>query len=56
MNNHILTEREILEQCIEDCFDGYKELAQELEYTFGEYGIFTRPNLYDMTTKKYQEK
>ena len=28
----------------------------ELEDTFGEYGIFVRPNLYDMTTKKYREK
>ena len=52
----ILTEKEIIEQCIEDCFEGYKELAQELEDTFGEYGIFTRPNLYNMTTKKYREK
>jgi len=52
----ILTEKEILERCIEDCFEGYKELAQELEDTFGEYGIFVRPNLYDMTTKKHREK
>jgi hypothetical protein len=56
MDNLILTEREIIERCIEDCFEGYKELAQELEYTFGDYGIFVRPNLYDMTTKKYREK
>lgn len=52
----ILTERQILESCIEDCFEGFKELCSELEDTFGEYGIFVRPNLYDMTTKKYREK
>lgn len=56
MNDIILTEQQIIENCIEDCFDGYKELAQELEYTFGNHGIFVRPNLYDMTTKKYKEK
>ena len=56
MNNIILTEQQILEQCIEDCFEGFKELCGELEDTFGEYGIFVRPNLYDMTTKKYREK
>ena len=52
----ILTEQQILESCIEDCFEGFKELCAELEDTFGEYGIFVRPNLYDMTTKKYREK
>ena len=56
LSDIILTEKEIIERCIEDCFEGYKELAQELEDTFGEYGIFTRPNLYNMTTKKYREK
>ena len=56
LSDVILTEKEIIERCIEDCFEGYKELAQELEDTFGEYGIFTRPNLYNMTTKKYREK
>jgi hypothetical protein len=52
----ILTEKDIIERCIEDCFEGFKELCAELEDTFGEYGIFVRPNLYDMTTKKYREK
>ena len=52
MSDIILTEQQIIEQCIEDCFEGFKELCQELEDTFGEYGIFVRPNLYDMTTKK----
>ena len=56
MSDFILTERQILESCIEDCFEGFKELCKELEDTFGEYGIFVRPNLYDMTTKKYREK
>lgn len=56
MNDTILTERQILESCIEDCFEGFKELCKELEDTFGEYGIFVKPNLYDMTTKKYREK
>ena len=56
MNNTILTERQILESCIEDCFEGFKELCGELEDTFGEYGIFVKPNLYNMTTKKYREK
>ena len=56
MSNVILTERQILESCIEDCFEGFKELCKELEDTFGEYGVFVRPNLYDMTTKKYREK
>ncbi len=56
MSNVILTERQILESCIEDCFEGFKELCEELEDTFGEYGIFVKPNLYNMTTKKYREK
>ena len=56
MSNVILTERQILESCIEDCFEGFKELCGELEDTFGEYGIFVKPNLYNMTTKKYREK
>ena len=56
MSDVILTERQILESCIEDCFEGFKDLCQELEDTLGEYGIFVRPNLYDMTTKKYREK
>lgn len=56
MSDVILTEQQILENCIEDCFEGFKELCRELEDTFGEYGIFVRPNLYDMTTKKYREK
>lgn len=56
MNDHIMTEQEILESCIEDCFDGFKELVEELEYTFGDGGVFVRPNLYSMTTKKYREK
>ncbi len=56
MSDIILTEQQILEQCIEDCFEGFKELCDELEDIFGEYGIFVRPNLYDMTTKKYREK
>ena len=56
MSDIILTEQQIIEQCIEDCFEGFKELCKELEDTFGEYGIFVRPNLYDMTTKKYREK
>ena len=56
MNDIILTEQQILESCIENCFEGYKELLQEMEDTFGEYGIFVRPNLYEMTTKKYREK
>ena len=56
MSDIILTERQILENCIEDCFDGLRELCGELEDTFGEYGIFVKPNLYNMTTKKYREK
>lgn len=56
MSDIILTERQILENCIEDCFEGFKELCGELEDTFGEYGIFVKPNLYNMTTKKYREK
>jgi hypothetical protein len=56
MSDVILTERQILENCIEDCFEGFKELCEELEDTFGEYGIFVRPNLYNMTTKRYREK
>ena len=56
MSDIILTERQILENCIEDCFDGFKELCEELEDTFGERGIFVKPNLYNMTTKKYREK
>jgi len=56
MSDHVLTQQEILENCIEDCFEGYKELTEELEYAFGDGGIFVRPNLYDMTTKKYKEK
>jgi len=56
MNNIVLTQTDIIEQCIEDCFDGFKELVEELEDTFGEYGIFTRSNLYNMTTKRYREK
>ena len=56
MSDVILTERQILESCIEDCFEGFKELCNDLEGTFEEYGIFVRPNLYDMTTKKYREK
>jgi len=56
VSNIILTERQILESCIEDCFEGFKDLCMELEDTFSEYGIFVRPNLYNMTTKKYREK
>lgn len=56
MSDIILTEQKILEQCIEDCFDGFKELCEELSDTFFEGGIFVKPNLYDMTTKKYREK
>lgn len=56
MTDIIMSERQILENCIEDCFEGFKELCEELEDTFGEYGIFVKPNLYDMTTKKYREK
>lgn len=56
MSNIILTPTEIIENCIQDCFDGYKELIGEIEYTFNSGGIFTRPNMYDMTTKKYREK
>ena len=56
MNDFILTEKDIIESCIEDCFEGYKELAGELEDAFGSGGIFVKPNLYNMTTKKYKEK
>ena len=56
MSNVILTEQQILENCIENCFDGFKELCEELGDTFYEGGIFVKPNLYDMTTKKYKEK
>ena len=56
MSDIILTEQDIIEQCIEDCFEGYKDLAEELCDTFSKYGIFVRPNLYNMTTKKYREK
>jgi hypothetical protein len=56
MSDTILTERQILENCIEDCFEGFKELCEELEEAFGESGIFVRPNLYNMTTKRYREK
>lgn len=56
MSDTVLTEREILNSCIEDCFEGFKDLCDELKDTFMEYGIFVKPNLYDMTTKKYREK
>lgn len=56
MNDFILTEKDIIESCIEDCFKGYKELTGELEDVFGDGGIFVKPNLYNMTTKRYQEK
>ena len=56
MNNHIMTQQEIIENCIEDCFEGFKDLADELCDIFSEYGIFVRPNLYEMTTKRYKEK
>lgn len=56
MSDTILTEREILNSCIEDCFEGFKDLCDELKDTFMEYGIFVKSNLYDMTTKKYREK
>ena len=56
MDNIILTEQKIIESCIEDCFDGFKELCEELGDVFYEGGIFVKPNLYDMTTKKYREK
>lgn len=56
MNNLILTEQQIIEQCIEDCFEGFKELTEELGDIFGECGVFVRPNLYNMTTKRYREK
>ena len=56
MHDSILTEKWIIENCIEDCFEGFKELCQELGETFNEHGIFVKPNLYDMTTKKYMEK
>ena len=56
MNDFILTEKDIIESCIEDCFEGYKELVGELEDAFGDGGIFVKPNLYNMTTKRYQEK
>lgn len=57
MSDFILTEKEILESCIEDCFEGFKELTGELEDFFGDGGIlFVKPNLYNMTTKKYREK
>ena len=56
MSDIILTEQDIIEQCLEDCFEGYKDLAEELCDTFSKYGIFVRPNLYNMTTKKYREK
>ena len=35
VSDFILTERQILESCIEDCFEGFKELCKELEDTFG---------------------
>lgn len=56
MSDHIMTQQEIIESCIEDCFDGFKDLADELCDIFSEYGIFVRPNLYEMTTKRYKEK
>ena len=56
MSDCVLTERQILEQCIEDCFEGFKDLTQELGDIFGDGGIFVRPNLYNMTTKRYREK
>lgn len=56
MSNIILTEKQIIEQCIEDCFEGFKELCEELGDILGEGGIFVKPNLYNMTTKKYREK
>lgn len=56
MTDIILTEQQIIEQCIEDCFEGFKEFTEELGDMFGEGGIFVRPNLYNMTTKRYREK
>ena len=54
--SQVVTTQNIIESCIEDCFEGYKDLAGEISDIFEEYGIFVRPNLYDMTTKKYREK
>lgn len=56
MSNIILSEQQVIENCIEDCFEGFKDLCKELGDIFYEGGIFVRPNLYDMTTKKYREK
>lgn len=56
MNDTILTERQIIESCIEDCFDGYKDLVRDIGDMFYEGGVFIKPNLYNMTTKKYREK
>lgn len=56
MSDYIMTQQEIIESCIEDCFDGFKDLANDLCDIFSEYRIFVRPNLYEMTTKRYKEK
>ena len=56
MSDIILTEQQIIERCIEDCFEGFKELTEEISDIFGEGGIFVKPNLYNMTTKRYREK
>lgn len=56
ITTQFITQQDIIESCIEDCFEGYKDLANELCDIFEEYRIFVRPNLYDMTTKKYREK
>ena len=41
MSNVILTEQQILENCVEDCFDGFKELCEELGDTNFLTGLVT---------------
>lgn len=56
ITTQFITQQDIIESCIEDCFEGYKDLANELCDIFEEYRIFVRPNLYDMTTKSIEKK
>ena len=46
ITSQVVTTQNIIKSCIEDCFEGYKDLAGEISDIFKEYGIFVRPNLF----------
>lgn len=39
ITTQFITQQDIIESCIEDCFEGYKDLANELCDIFEEYRI-----------------